>query len=160
MKPFRFSLQSIRVLRQQKERNAQQLFAEAMRACEEAAFQLQEASDELAAGWSSLCEELSLGVTATRLLRTQSWCNLLEARQRERSAALQTAQRAMDAAWREMRLATRDRETLDRHHAKCRLAYDRAAQREEQKRLDELGIRRATIPGLLSSSPFLGKDRL
>ena len=160
MKPFRFSLRSIRVLRQQKERNAQQCFAEAMRVCEEAAFQLQEASDELAAGWASLCEELSIGVAATGLLRTQGWCNLLEARQRERSTALQSARRAMDAAWREMMLATRDRETLDRHHDKCRRAYDREAQREEHKRLDELGIRRATDPGLLPNTRYLGKDRL
>ncbi len=35
MKPFCFSLQSVRVLREQKERNAQQRFADAMRACEE-----------------------------------------------------------------------------------------------------------------------------
>ena len=48
MKPFRFPLQSLRVLREQKEREAQQRFADAMRACEEAAFQLQEASDALA----------------------------------------------------------------------------------------------------------------
>lgn len=160
MKPFRFSLQSIRVLRQHKERNAQQRFAEAMRACEEAAFQLQEASEQLAAGWTSLCEELSAGVTATRLARTRAWCNVLESRQKDRSSALQSARQAMNAAWREMMLATRDREALDRYRDKCRRAYDREAQREEQKRLDELGIRRAVIPGLLPGSHRLGKDRL
>jgi flagellar export protein FliJ len=160
MKPFRFSLQSLRVLRQHKERNAQQRFAEAMRVCEEAAFQLQEASDELAAGWTSLCEELAGGVSATRLLRTRSWCNVLEARQKDRAEALRSVRSAMDAAWREMMLATRDREALDRHHDKCRRAYERDAQREEQKRLDEIGIRRATVPELLPGSCRLGKDRL
>ena len=125
MKPFRFRLQSIRVLREQKERTAQQRFADAMRACEEAAFQLQAASDELAAGWSTLCEELAVGVAATRLLRTRAWCGILEARQKERSSALQHARRLMDAAWREMMLATRDREALDRYHDKCRRAYNR-----------------------------------
>ena len=160
MKPFRFPLQSIRVLRRQKEQSAQQRFAEAMRACEYAALQLQVASQELAAGWASLCQELSVGVAATGLLRTQSWCSLLEARQRERSAALQMARRAMDAAWREMMLATRDREALDRHHDKCRRVYDREAQREDQKRLDEIGIRRAMTPGPMSQSRYPGKDRL
>jgi flagellar export protein FliJ len=160
MKSFRFSLQSIRVLREQKERNAQQRFADAMRACEEAAFQLQAASDELAAGWGALCEELTDGVTSNKLLRTQSWCNVLEHRQKESAAALQGARRAMDAAWREMMLATRDRETLDRYHDKCRRAYDRTAQREDQKRLDELGVQRALTPGLLPGSRRLGRDRL
>jgi flagellar export protein FliJ len=147
MKPFRFSLQSLRVLREQKERLAQQRFAEALRVCEEAAFQLHLASEELAAGWTALCEELSTGVAATKLLRSRAWCNVLELRQKERASTLQSARRAMDAAWREMMLATRDREVLETYHDKCRLAYDREVQREEQKRLDEVGVRRGMVPG-------------
>jgi flagellar export protein FliJ len=160
MKPFRFSLQSIRVLREQKEREAQQRFADAMRACEEAAFQLQETSDALAAGWGTLCEELSDGVTATKLIRTRAWCSVLEHRQKESAAALQSARRAMDVVWREMMLATRDREVLDRYHDKSRRAYGRDAQREEQKRLDELGLRRALTPGLLSGTRHEERSRL
>jgi flagellar export protein FliJ len=160
MKPFKFSLQSIRLLRQQKEQQAQQRFAEAMHACEEAAFQLQEASDALATSWATLCQELSAGVTATGLLRTRSWCNVLERRQQERTTALQHARGLMNAAWREMMFATRDREVLDRYHDRCQRAYDRGVQREEHKRLDELGIRRATVPSLLSGMRWFGKDRL
>src|ERR1051326_2317928 len=125
MKAFRFSLQSLRVLREQREQSAQQKVAAAMRACEEAAFQLQAASDELAAGWTTLCEELSAGVLATRLMRTRAWCNVLEARQKECSAALKKAQQTMDAAWRDMMAATRDRETLESYFEKCRRASDR-----------------------------------
>jgi flagellar export protein FliJ len=152
MKAFRFSLQSIRLLREQKERNAQKRFAEALRACEEAALLLQATSDELAAGWTSLCSDLAAGVTATKLVRTRAWCNVLESRQKELSAALDRARRAMDDAWREMMRATRDREALDRYHDKCRRAYDLEAQRDAQKMLDELGIQRALSPGALRSS--------
>jgi flagellar export protein FliJ len=160
MKSFKFSLQSIRILREQKERTAQQRFADAMRACEEAAFHLQKASDELASGWSSLCEELSAGVTATGLSRTRCWCDVLESRQKEGSAALDAARRCMNAAWREMMVATRDRQVLDSYHDKCRRSYNRDAQREEQKRLDELGIRRAAVPGMFPTAPRLAKGRL
>jgi flagellar export protein FliJ len=160
MKRFRFPLQSIRVLREHRERDAQQGFAAAMRACEEATFQLQIASEELAAGWTALCEELSDGVTATKLLRTRAWCNVLELRQKERAATLQAARRAMDAAWRDMMIATRDREALDRYHERRRRAYQRDLQREEQKGLDEVGVRRATAPSLWPAPPRLGKDRL
>ena len=73
MKPFRFSLQPIRVLREQKEQTAQKLFGDAMRACDEAAYQLQLASNELASGWNSLCEDLSTGVHASKLTRTRAW---------------------------------------------------------------------------------------
>jgi flagellar export protein FliJ len=159
MKPFRFSLQSLRVLREQKEQLAQQRFADALHVCEEAAFQLHLASEELAAGWTSLCEELSTGVPATKMMRTRAWCNVLEQRQKERAATLQAARRAMDAAWREMMLATRDREVLDSYHDKCRRAYDRDLQREEQKRLDELGVRRGVASGRLSGLNEAGRER-
>jgi flagellar export protein FliJ len=149
MRPFRFSLQSIRVLREQRERDAQQKFGEAMRVCEEATFQLQKASDELAAGWDSLCRELASGVAAMKLLKTRAWCNVLEQRQKDRRARLLNARRDMDEAWRGMMLATRDREALDRYHDKLRRTYDREVQREEQKGLDELGLRRALLPGAL-----------
>jgi flagellar export protein FliJ len=143
MKPFRFPLQSLRTLREQKERKAQQAFAEAMRACEECAVQLQTASDELAAGWSAFCKDLSTGVTANKLVRTRGWCDVLEARQRDRAAALQEARRTMSTAMREMMLATQAREAIDLHHSKSRQAHDRDVQRAEQKILDEIGVTRA-----------------
>ncbi|MFO1476580.1 MAG: flagellar export protein FliJ [Verrucomicrobiota bacterium] len=161
MKPFRFSLQPIRVLREQREREAQKAFAAAMRLCEEAALQLQLASDELASGWNALCQELSDGVSATKLVRTRAWCNVLEFRQKECNAALLRARRMMDDAWKDMMACTRDRETLDRYHDKCRAAWQREAGREEQKNLDELGLRRATAPGsLFPNNDRPGKDRL
>ena len=40
-----------------------------------------------------------------------------------------------------MMLATRDRKALDKLRDKCRRAYDRGAQRDEQKQLDEMGLR-------------------
>ena len=141
MKRFEFPLQPIRVLREQRERMAQQRYSEALRACEEAAYQLQVASEELAAGWKALCDELASGVAATRLIRTRAWCSVLEARQKERDIALKTARQSMNAAWREMAVATRDREAMDRYHDKCRLQHDREIRREEQKTLDELGLR-------------------
>jgi len=154
MRPFRFSLQSIRVLREQRERDAQQRFGETMRVCEEAAYKLQQASEELAAGWDGLCRELATGVAATKLLKNRAWCNVLEQRQKDHRARLLAAQRAMDDAWRDMMLATRDREAMDRFHDKRRRAYDREVQRAEQKVLDELGTRRAFVPlGLRPASP-------
>jgi flagellar export protein FliJ len=149
MRPFRFSLQSIRVLREQRERDAQQRFGRTMRICEDAACQLQQASEELAAGWDNLCRELSAGVAAMKLLKIRGWCNVLEHRQKQRRTALLNAQRDMDDAWRDVMLATRDREAMDRYHDKRRRAYDREAGREEQKMLDELGVRRAVTPGAL-----------
>ncbi len=144
MKPFRFSLQPIRILREQKEQKAQKAFGEAMRSYDNAVLQLKNASDELVAGWNALCREMSSGVNASQLTKSRAWCNVLELRQKERAEALQRAKRAMEAAMQEMLLATRDREAIDNYHDKRRAAYERDVQRHEQKELDELGLRRSS----------------
>lgn len=141
MKSFRFPLQSLRVLREQKERAAQKHYTEALQACEQAAVRLKTASDELANCWSALCDKLSNGVNATDLLRTRAWCNVLELRLKDRAHELETARQDVDVVWREMMMATRDREALDKFHDKRRRTYDREIQREEQKVLDELALR-------------------
>jgi flagellar export protein FliJ len=143
MKPFRFSLQSLRVLREQKEQEAQKRYADALRACETAAARVQAASEELTGCWQTLSKKLSSGVAATELLRARAWCNVLELRLRERATILEQARFAVDAVWHEMLLASRERESLDRLHDKKRRAHDREAQRLEQKTLDELAVQLA-----------------
>lgn len=151
MKPFRFSLQPIRVIREQKEQKAQKAFGDAMRLYDDAAFQLQTASDELVAGWNALCREMGSGVHASQLTKTRAWCNVLELRQKERAEALQRAKRAMEAAMQQMLLATRDREAIDNYHDKRRSEYERDVQRHEQKELDELGLRRTSATNALTN---------
>ena len=80
MKPFRFSLKSLRVLREQKERTAQKRYVEALRASDEAAARLDAGTHELAAAWTALCEEVAEGVTVAKLHQTRAWCGELERR--------------------------------------------------------------------------------
>lgn len=141
MKPFRFPLKTLRVLREQKERVAQKRYVEALRASEEAAVRLDAGAHELAAAWTALCEEVTEGATIAKLHQTRAWCGELERRCDQLAAALKAAQRLAHETWREMALATRDREALDRLSEKCRHAYDREVRRDEQKQLDEMGLR-------------------
>lgn len=148
MKPFHFSLQPIRVLREQKEQAAQQQYVQTLRVCEEAAARVRHAGAELAACWTSLGEELAAGAEATEVLRTRAWCNVLELRLKERTGALEQARLEVDAVWREMLLATRDREAIDHFHDRQRAGYDQEVQRAEQKELDEVALRRAAAGGV------------
>lgn len=140
MKPFRFPLKSLRVLREQKERTAQKRYVEALRASDEAAAKLDAGTHELAAAWTALCEEVAEGVTIAKLHQTRAWCAELERRCDQLSAALKLAQQLAQEAWREMTLATRDREALDKLRDKCRRTYDREVQRVEQKELDAMAL--------------------
>jgi flagellar export protein FliJ len=149
MKPFHFSLESLRVLRRQKERVAQQRYARALAACDEAGRQLQHAASELATGWNLLGHELDLGIAAGRLAGLQTWCRVLESRKNERQAALEKNRCTAELMFREMILAIRNRKALDRFYDKSRYAYDCEAQREEQKTYDELAVQLSNTPGPL-----------
>ena len=149
MKSFQFSLSALSVLREQHEQAAQKKYAESLRICEESAARVELASHELITGWRDLTGKLSAGVSAVEFLRARAWCNVLELRLKERTAALEQARLKVDAVWQEMLSATRDRESLDRFHNKKRRAYNAEVQRKEQKEMDELAIQLATTPGPL-----------
>jgi len=155
MKSFRFALQPLQLLREQKERVMQKRYVEALRASDEAAARLDAGTRELSAAWVALYEEVAGGITMDRLRQIRAWCSGLERRCEELTTALKSAQRAAQQAWREMALATRDREALDRLREKRRRAYDRAVQRDEQKQLDEMGMNlRFTNDDLRTAGPF------
>lgn len=149
MKPFRFSLESLRTLRQQKERVAQQHYARALAAGEAAAARLADADRELAAAWERLVTELSDGAAAAQILGRRAWCATLETRRNERQSALNEARRAAEKAFQEMVVAVRDREALDRFCEKSRRAHALGVQREEQKMFDELAVQKRGVDGLL-----------
>lgn len=149
MKLFKFPLESLRTLRQQKERVAQQHYARALAACDAAGGQLQRAERELAAAWAQLVTEMGEGAAAAQILSRRTWCATLVTRRNELQGALVEAQRAAGTALQELSAAARNREALDRFCDKSRRAHVRAAQREEQKNFDELAVQIRGGNGLL-----------
>lgn len=157
MKQFIFPLESLRVLRQQKERAAQQRYAKMLAACDKAAQHLQDAVAELAGVWDALARELPAGLSAEKIMGLRTWCTVLEIRRNERKAALEEARRLADAAFREMVAAARERESLDRFYEKSRQSHQREAQREEQNNLDEMAVQ---LSGANSLLQFAGHEHL
>ncbi len=149
MTRFKFPLESLRVLRKQKERAAQQRYARALTVCSNAENQLQSAYVELEAGWNSVSRELAASVAVGRLVHLRTWCMALEIRWHERKAALAEARRVAELAFQEMISATRDREGLDRFHDKARRAHEQEILREEQKNFDEMAVQSSAAAGLL-----------
>jgi flagellar export protein FliJ len=140
MKSFRFPLESLRVLRQQKERAAQQRYARSLFACNAAAAQLEKAAKALDAGRDSLTRELNSGLPAAKIMNLRTWCIALEIHQHERRAAFNESRRIADMAFQEMAAARRDREGLDRFYDKARQSHAQDVLREEQKAFDELAV--------------------
>ncbi|HEX4349326.1 MAG TPA: flagellar export protein FliJ [Verrucomicrobiae bacterium] len=146
MKAFNFPLESLRTLRQQRERTAQQVYARALVLCDGAMRVLQLAEEELNTGHAMLGNELKTGATASRLVNLRSWCGILETRRNECLAALAEARRRANDAFRLMTTAAREREALDRFHDKSQRAWQRAFQADEQKMFDEMAVQRQTAP--------------
>jgi hypothetical protein len=88
-------------------RGAQASPAPVLRACESAAARVKAASDELAASWSALCQQISTGVSTTDLLRKRAWCNVLELRLKEQAHALEEARHNVDAIWDDLVVGSR-----------------------------------------------------
>lgn len=155
MKRFSFPLQPLRTLREQKEQLAQQHYAEAVRAVAAAERRVEETLAELESCWSWLREQMTGCAFAERLESTCAYCAVLDERWKGQQADLHRAQERLDEAWAAMMQATRDRGVLDRFFEQSRRAYDRAVEREEQKTLDELGVRltgAAGVAGRLSQA--------
>ncbi len=140
MKPFRFPLQPLRVLREQKEQAAQKTYAEALRDCERAATSVRNASMELDDAWTVLNQEIAKGATGIQLLRLRAWCNVLELRVRDHTRDLERARENSDAMWQALMIATRNRESLEELHDRKRRAHERESQRAEQNMIDELAV--------------------
>lgn len=138
MKEFTFPLESLRVLRKQKESAAQQRYAKALAACKRAETQLIDAAVELEAGQNQAERELANGITAGHLASLRNGCLVLEIRWRERQAALMEARRVAGLIFREMAVATREREGLDQFHDKACRAHEQEVRRTEQKTFDEM----------------------
>ena len=148
MKKFAFPLESLRMLRKQKEGDAQQRYAKALEACQKAELQLQKAINELETGRSLLAHELATGIDAGRLAGLRNWCLALEISWRERQAALTEARRVSGLMAKEMAAATREREGLDRYHDKAQQVHDQDAKREEQNMFDEISVQASGMAGL------------
>ncbi len=146
MKPFRFPLESLRTLRKHKEDMARRSYADALRACEVAKTLLEHANAELSAAWAGLRHQVTAGISGGELVRRCAWCQALERRSQERAGALEASRRGAALAWQGFMSATRERESLDRLHAKRLRAFNVGSQRYEQKGLDELAVQLGRAP--------------
>ena len=143
MKPFNFPLESLRIVRKQREQAAQQRYAKALAICKRTEMQLQAATAEWETGLAQLGRELSEGLSAGQLANLRNGCLVLEIRWRERQAALIEARRVASLIFREMTTATQERKGLDRFHQRARRDHVQQQQKAEQKIFDEMATQSA-----------------
>ncbi len=154
MKRFRFSLESVRTLREQKEREAKRRYAAAVRVCDEIASRQHRIELELESCWAFAREQMIARTAALTLASTNAFADALEQRLQKVKDELRVSRQQLELAWQALLHATRDRDALDHYRDKLHRLHCRAEQSEEQKFLDELAGRSEPVLDLQPINPL------
>ncbi len=144
MKPFKFSLEAVATTRRRLEQAALENYAQALLVRQSAVTQLESIQHDLEAAWLRLRQTLESGCSASSATRLRQESSFLEDERKLREDALAQAERGVSQALQQMLAARKQREAVEKVRGKKRLEYDRDAQRDTQKFLDELATQRAT----------------
>jgi flagellar export protein FliJ len=144
MKPFHFSLQAVRTLRQRQEQMALERFTATVQNREKAVDRLNSVTQRLHAGWNELKARIPQGATALQIAQIQAYCDSVAARKEKYEAYVNAAHRAVDVAWQNLLAAKQQLEVVVKYYENQRRQYERKVDREEQKALDDMANRRAT----------------
>ena len=151
MRAFRFRLQAVLTLREQAEQIAQQRCARAYAAMEKAADRVRSAEAEIDATDQAHRAQVIASPRAGQLDQLRVYASLLHERRRPPAGA--EARRRADEAWRQLLLATQQREGLERLRGRQRRVYDYQSARAEQQTLDELVGRGSALSGAWKAAP-------
>jgi len=154
MKPFKFTLEAVRTVRQRKENEAMEAYAKALLARRQAMEQLEAVQQKLSDSWKELRQTVTQGCNALEAARIDGFRRTLEKRRNECMGFLALAERLVNNAWQALIAARQQREVVDTGYEKQKSAHEREQMRAEQKAMDDLAGRRIASP--LSWSPAEG----
>jgi flagellar export protein FliJ len=143
MKPFHFTLESVRTLRQRQEQEAMEHYARTLLARRLAVERLEAVQQQLSAGWQELRQLLARGCEAASAARMNEYHRSLEKRRDDCVMALGVAERRVNASFQAMLAARRGREIVDKCFDKQKVRHQREQVKVEQKFLDDLAGRRS-----------------
>ena len=149
MKAFRFTLDSVKVLRERQERDSLEVYALKLKRRQEAAEQVEKIHQELASTWMKMRSELMEGASCGEINRLRDFCRVLEERRKEAAAGLQLAEQEVNRTFQVFLKARAEREVVDKFFDSQKAAWDRTLSKEEQKLLDEMATRRSPAGELL-----------
>ena len=142
MKPFKYSMQAVRTLREQQEQTALHDYGRALRAAEQATEKLASVQQELEAVWAELQNRFADHGTAEDLARLQAYSQTVEQRRAEGERAVQIARHKVRENFVKLVAARQAAAVLDKHFENQKWHHQREQRRHEQKMLDDLAGRR------------------
>jgi len=142
MKPFRFTLEAVRTVRQRQENSALEQYAHALALRQQVLARLEAVQQELGDCWHQLRAQMAGGCQASAATQAHDYQRSLVQRREECRLAVGTAERRVNAALQTMLATRRQRELVDKFFEQQRSRHQRDQARAEQKMLDDLAVRR------------------
>jgi flagellar export protein FliJ len=142
MKPFKFSLQSLRTVRQRQEQEALEAYARALLERTQAQRALDRAQQDLNEAQMQWQQQAQQGCCAVEMARFATHCEQLARRRDQEREKLSQAERIVNTRLAATLHARQQREVVDKLQKRQRLAYDHEIARAEQQFLDDLAQRR------------------
>ncbi|HEX3988053.1 MAG TPA: flagellar export protein FliJ [Verrucomicrobiae bacterium] len=155
MKPFHFTLEAVRTIRQRHEQVAMEQYAQALLNRQLAAERLNSIQGELDACWKELRGHMVKGCSASTVSQAHDYHRVVTRRRDEGIAALGVAERRVNAAMQTMLAARQQREIVDKSFEKQKAHFHREQFRTEQKLMDDLAGRRSSLNFLLDPTEAL-----
>jgi flagellar export protein FliJ len=142
MKPFQFTLEAVRILRQRQEQLAMEQYARVLLSRQQAVQRLEAAERQIQTAMQEIRELTVRGCTASKAAHAQEYQRALEMHRTDCVRALELAERRANAGLNAMLQARREREIVDKFFDKQKARHLREQGRAEQKLLDDLASRR------------------
>lgn len=141
MKRFRFTLTALKTLRERREREATEAYAQAQRNEARALAELDRLKESLAAVWTERQAIMDQGVAAQEVMRILAFCQTLQRQCQTQENHVALARQQLRQKWDHLVRARREREVVDKFFERQRKRHLAECQVEEQKLLDELAGR-------------------
>lgn len=138
MRKFRFSLQAVFTVLQQREQVALEAYAGALAVRQRAVEKLSDAQRQCLEAWDFNRQRVVSGAPAALVMQAGQFCVLAKELQERRAEAVRCAQQAVDGTLGTLLEARRSREAVDKFRARQQERYNREIQRQEQKTIDDL----------------------
>ena len=155
MKRFRFTLAALRTWRERLEQVALDHYGQALQREAQAQERLRSLDRERELVWAQRRNQIVAGAPVDQILRLHSYSQALETQRQDAALAATNASRHTQQQLQEFLAARKQREVVDRFQDRQLTRHQRAADREEQKALDELACLRAARPQATAQNPRL-----
>jgi flagellar export protein FliJ len=150
MKPFKFTLQAVRTVREREEHHALHEYVGALRALEEVKGLVETVEQEIGATWAALRQAIQSGsASAGEITRLQAFCQALVQRRTDLETALKAARAKANRAFAVYLAAHQACAMVEQCCVRQKRRHQADRRRHEQKTLDDIAQRSLSLACLV-----------